>query len=87
VIALLDRRGIDLLTAIIAVMKAGGAYLPLNPNDPGKRHAQLLQQSRSRLVLAAEEFRSPLSAAVASLPKAARPAVVWLDQTRVSCWC
>jgi Condensation domain/AMP-binding enzyme len=86
VIALLDRRGIDLLTAIIAVMKTGGAYLPLNPNDPAKRHAQLLQQSRSRLVLAAEEFRPPLSAAVASLPEAARPAVVWLDRTRVSCW-
>lgn len=52
VVALLDRRGIDFLVMILAVLKAGGAYLPLDPEYPDARLAQILTQSNARLVLA-----------------------------------
>src|SRR5205085_10578472 len=45
VVALFMRRGIDLLTSVLAVFKAGGAYLPLDPDNPAQRHFQVLNQS------------------------------------------
>src|SRR3984893_1832097 len=44
VVALLMVRGVELLTAILAVFKAGGAYLPLDPNHPPDRQLQILEQ-------------------------------------------
>jgi amino acid adenylation domain-containing protein len=72
VIVLLARRGLDLLTAILGVMKAGAAYLPLDPFDPSKRHGQLLAQSRSRFALASAEFLPVLGEAIDDLETASR---------------
>ncbi|HEX8186308.1 MAG TPA: amino acid adenylation domain-containing protein, partial [Blastocatellia bacterium] len=46
VVGLLMHRGVDLLTAILAVFKAGGAYLPLDPHHPAHRHHQVLNQAQ-----------------------------------------
>ncbi|HEX8116317.1 MAG TPA: condensation domain-containing protein, partial [Pyrinomonadaceae bacterium] len=54
VVALLDHRGVSLLTAVLAVFKAGGAYLPLDPRHPAARQAQVLAQSGAAMVLAGE---------------------------------
>jgi amino acid adenylation domain-containing protein len=75
VVALLAARGLDLLTAIIAVFKAGAAYLPLDPAAPPARLAQIISQSRASLLLAAEEFARPLAQAVEPLPEASRPPI------------
>jgi amino acid adenylation domain-containing protein len=56
VIALLDRRGLDLLTAIVGIMKAGGAYLPLDPAHPPRRIAQLLTISRTPLAVVGRDY-------------------------------
>ncbi|HVG17938.1 MAG TPA: condensation domain-containing protein, partial [Blastocatellia bacterium] len=53
VVALLDERGINLLVSIIAVFKAGGAYLPLDPRYPPKRLSQILGQSKASVILIA----------------------------------
>jgi surfactin family lipopeptide synthetase A len=52
IVALMGDRHIDFLTAILAVFKAGGAYLPLNPEHPIERTQQVLTQSRVSLLLA-----------------------------------
>ncbi|WP_414449351.1 amino acid adenylation domain-containing protein [Burkholderia sp. 22PA0099] len=44
-------RGIDLLAALLAVMKAGGAYLPLDPAFPAERLAMMLGDAQPALVL------------------------------------
>lgn len=53
-------RSLELLIAILAVMKAGGAYLPLVPGLPAKRLATMLEASRASLVVTDSELRATL---------------------------
>ncbi|MEQ1511935.1 MAG: amino acid adenylation domain-containing protein [Lysobacteraceae bacterium] len=50
IIALLDRRGSDLVVMIIAVHKAGAAYLPLDPTHPPQRWAEILDDAKPHLL-------------------------------------
>ncbi len=70
-VAILSARDTNLLTAILAVFKAGGAYLPLDPLHPSARLEQVLRQSRSQLLLTAEEFKTVLSTALDGLKERA----------------
>ena len=67
VVALAMRRGIHLLSGILGVFKAGGAYLPLDPSWPPQRCFQVLAQSRTPLVLVDSECQPSLAQ---SLPEA-----------------
>ncbi|BAZ14314.1 amino acid adenylation domain-containing protein [Calothrix sp. NIES-4071] len=60
IVAINSERNIDLLTAMLAVFKAGGAYLPLNPHHPVERNRQVLEQSQVSLVLSAKSWSSDL---------------------------
>jgi amino acid adenylation domain-containing protein/non-ribosomal peptide synthase protein (TIGR01720 family) len=64
VVALAMQRGIDFLTAILAVFKAGGAYLPLDPSWPHQRSSLVLTRSRSAVLLVDSERRSGLAQAL-----------------------
>jgi natural product biosynthesis luciferase-like monooxygenase protein/amino acid adenylation domain-containing protein/non-ribosomal peptide synthase protein (TIGR01720 family) len=80
IVALLSRRSIDLLTAILAVFKAGGAYLPLDPEYPAERIAGLLTQSKSKVVLAAVEFWPQLSEALEQIPAEQQPLALPVEE-------
>jgi amino acid adenylation domain-containing protein len=56
-------RGPQLAVAMLAVLKAGGAYLPLDPGQPRERLAGILEDSGCRTVLAEERLRGVLPAA------------------------
>ena len=56
-VALLDERGPQFLIAILAVFKAGGAYLPLDPTYPAERIAFMLEDSQARVLLQDTETR------------------------------
>jgi amino acid adenylation domain-containing protein len=45
-------RSIDLVVAILAVLKSGGAYVPLNPTLPSERISFILNDTRTPIVLA-----------------------------------
>ncbi|MFZ1007691.1 MAG: amino acid adenylation domain-containing protein, partial [Candidatus Sulfotelmatobacter sp.] len=64
VVALLLGRGSEFLTCMLAVFKAGGAYLPLDPHHPLLRQLQLLQQSGVRHVISTSEWARELAATV-----------------------
>jgi amino acid adenylation domain-containing protein len=51
VIAVLAPRSVSLLAALLAIFKAGAAYLPLDPRHPAARHNQILKQSQAAVVL------------------------------------
>ncbi len=44
-------RSLDLIVALLAVLKAGGAYLPLDPTYPQERLAFMLQDSQAAILL------------------------------------
>jgi aspartate racemase len=50
-IAFLLPRGIDAVVTMLAVLKAGCAYLPLSPKDPAARIAGLLADADARLII------------------------------------
>ncbi|MEY8240026.1 MAG: amino acid adenylation domain-containing protein [Cycloclasticus sp.] len=56
VVALLDRRGLDLLVAMVGVIKSGAAWLPLDPGQPIARWQQILTGSDVALVVAGKTF-------------------------------
>jgi amino acid adenylation domain-containing protein len=79
VVALLADRDLDLLVAVLAIFKAGAVYLPLDPNSPALRLAQVLDQSATPLVLATSGKQQLLEQAIAALPESRRPAVLQVD--------
>ncbi|MEV1176996.1 amino acid adenylation domain-containing protein, partial [Nonomuraea sp. NPDC049784] len=44
-------RGLDMVVAVLGVLKAGGAYLPIDPDYPAERIAYMLADSGARFVL------------------------------------
>ncbi|MBW4508479.1 MAG: amino acid adenylation domain-containing protein [Scytonematopsis contorta HA4267-MV1] len=78
IVALLSERNIDFLTAMLAVFKAGGAYLPLNPEHPLERIQQVLSQSQVPLILTASLWESMLSPMLSSLDS--KPQLLCLEK-------
>src|SRR6185312_6914122 len=65
----LERSG-ETVIALLAILQAGGAYVPIDPGYPAERVAFMLEDSQVPILLTAEKFRSsllPLSAPVLCL--------------------
>ena len=52
VVILLAERGVDFLAAMVAVQQVGAAFLPLDPSHPAAWLVQIIEHSRTPLVLA-----------------------------------
>ncbi|MEZ5332855.1 MAG: amino acid adenylation domain-containing protein [Thermoanaerobaculia bacterium] len=61
-VALLFEHSIEGVVAIVAVAKAGGCWVPLDPGDPPARLAFLLRDAGARLVVTAPSLRTRLPA-------------------------
>jgi amino acid adenylation domain-containing protein/non-ribosomal peptide synthase protein (TIGR01720 family) len=59
IIALLAERGMALAAAQLAVLKAGAAYLPIEPDSPAERVQALLADSGAALVLVSPGIEVP----------------------------
>ena len=55
-VSLLTERSAEMMIAILAIFKAGGAYLPIDPSHPKERIEYILQDSRSELLLVNHRF-------------------------------
>ncbi|RJE90836.1 amino acid adenylation domain-containing protein [Paenibacillus sp. 1011MAR3C5] len=51
-IALLMRRSLDMITAMLAVLKAGAAYVPIDPQYPEDRISFMLQDTEAEAIVA-----------------------------------
>jgi natural product biosynthesis luciferase-like monooxygenase protein len=54
------QRSPDLMVATLGILKAGAAYVPLDPAFPSERIAYMVQDARMRVVLTQESIRSAL---------------------------
>ncbi|MES2298244.1 MAG: amino acid adenylation domain-containing protein [Pseudomonadota bacterium] len=60
-------RGIDMLPSLLAVLKAGAAYVPIDPDYPLDRIAYLLEDTAAPVVLTHSSLRARLPAARSSI--------------------
>jgi len=60
IVALLLESSNHMATALLAVLKAGGAYLPMDMEAPEERKAYILKDSRVRLLLTGKTGDTPL---------------------------
>jgi amino acid adenylation domain-containing protein len=68
VVGVLARRSPEMLVALLAVLKAGGCYLPLDPAYPEERLATTLVDAGVRLLLSTAELMAPRPAVAAAAP-------------------
>jgi amino acid adenylation domain-containing protein len=68
VVAVAAERNLDWLTAVLAVFKAGGVYLPIEPHFPADRIAAMLSRADCQFVLTEPGSTTTLDQAVTSLP-------------------
>ncbi len=80
IVAVLEPRGIPLLTMIVGILKAGGVYLPLDPAHPPARWSHLIELSQARVVLTAESYRGELLGACTGLSESGGTPVLTMDR-------
>jgi amino acid adenylation domain-containing protein len=78
-VALLAERSIDFLITLLAILKAGGVYVPLDPEHPAKRHYQVLSQSGCTSVITMGKFKPLLAQAIDEFPLEKQPHVLQLE--------
>jgi len=60
-------RSHEMLIAMLAVLKSGGAYLPIDPSYPGARIALVIDDSQLGFILTTEQIRATLPASPARI--------------------
>ncbi|MDX5567623.1 condensation domain-containing protein, partial [Streptomyces sp. ID05-04B] len=73
VVGLCLPRGVDIVTAVLAVWKTGGAYVPLDPEHPVDRLTYILDDSGARVVLSTRAAADGVAAELHA------DRVLWLD--------
>ena len=51
-------RSVDMVVSLLGVLKAGGAYIPLNPSYPQARLASMLDVARPQIILGSHVFNT-----------------------------
>src|SRR6266566_3082384 len=67
VVAVVTERNLDWMAAVLAIFKAGGAYLPIEPHFPADRIGRTLSRAGCRLVLTERGSTAMLDQALDSL--------------------
>ncbi|MFE3031376.1 amino acid adenylation domain-containing protein [Streptomyces canus] len=80
-VALCLPRGLEMVTAVVAVGQAGGAYLPLDPDYPAERLAFMLTDGGAAVLVADRAAAGGLVGAVTEALDDGK--VVWLDDPAV----
>jgi tyrocidine synthetase-3 len=61
IVALICDRSIEMIVAIVGVLKAGGAYLPIEPDAPAERVKYLLADSRAAAVVTVSAYATAIA--------------------------
>jgi tyrocidine synthetase-3 len=58
-VGIVGRRSIDTIIALLAILKAGGVYMPINPDYPPQRKRLLLENGAATLLIGGKEDAVP----------------------------
>ncbi|GAA1498317.1 non-ribosomal peptide synthetase [Paeniglutamicibacter kerguelensis] len=72
VVAVVAKRDLEWMAAVIGVLKAGGAYLPIEPHFPADRIARTITRAGSRIALTEEGSTASLDEALDGMPSVTR---------------
>ncbi|HEX2081289.1 MAG TPA: amino acid adenylation domain-containing protein [Longimicrobium sp.] len=72
-VAIFMERGAELVASLLGVLRAGGCYVPVDPEYPSERVAYLLRDSGAAVVLTQAELRARLPAGEARVLEVERP--------------
>ncbi|MCF5710658.1 amino acid adenylation domain-containing protein, partial [Pseudomonas syringae] len=78
-VAICVERGADMVVGLLAILKAGGGYVPLDPAYPAERIAYMLQDSAPAVVLAQDVTRNLVAAS--GVPVVNLDQVNWQDKS------
>ena len=62
IVALCVNRSVDMMSGILGIVRAGGAYMPIDPEYPDDRVGYMLEDSAARVILTESRFRDRLAA-------------------------
>jgi amino acid adenylation domain-containing protein/non-ribosomal peptide synthase protein (TIGR01720 family) len=61
IVGIMVERSMDMLTGLLGIMKAGGAYLPIDPQYPAHRSKYMLEDSQVHLLLYQENLKDRIT--------------------------
>jgi amino acid adenylation domain-containing protein len=67
IVAVELERGVELIVAMLAVLKAGGAYLPLDPASPPARRRFMTDDAGAKVLIGKTGGEAPLRASIAQM--------------------
>jgi amino acid adenylation domain-containing protein len=83
-VAVLLPRGLDFVTALLAIAKAGGAFLPLDPRHPASRFAQIMESSGTGFILTTGTLSPDFAEGIAAVDERRRPGVLRVEELAVA---
>ncbi|GHO60127.1 hypothetical protein KSB_86020 [Ktedonobacter robiniae] len=83
-VAVLMERSIPFVVAMLAVFKANGVYLPLDPLQPAARLRQIMQQCQGAVVLTSTTFQSLLDELFDDAYKQIMPEILTIENIAAS---
>ncbi|WP_160031672.1 non-ribosomal peptide synthetase family protein [Paenibacillus sp. An7] len=60
-ISIFMERSLTTIVSLFGIIKAGGAYVPLDPSHPDERNAYIIEDTKSRMILAQPNFTTKLN--------------------------
>ena len=60
-VGIMVNRSLEMIISILAVLKAGGAYIPIDPNYPSDRISYMLEKSESKVLLTQKKLDNKIS--------------------------
>ncbi|MBU3108711.1 non-ribosomal peptide synthetase [Clostridium gasigenes] len=61
IVGIMVERSISMIVGIMAIVKAGGAYLPIDPEYPKNRIEYILNNSKAKIILIQNKFKEKLT--------------------------
>ncbi|MFC2140845.1 amino acid adenylation domain-containing protein [Acidobacteriota bacterium] len=61
-VAVMVERSLEMIAGLMAILKSGGAYLPISPDYPGKRINHMLMDSSTKIILTQGKFVDKIKA-------------------------